>query len=96
MLAKADGVDADLVGQNTFLDHVADDFGMRFEAAVGVGSDVAEGVEAEFDLLSHVFLTSLPEGFGFVIDRFAGIAGGRWLTYPSSTGTARLCANITE
>ena len=52
MLAKADGVDADLVGQNTFLDHVADDFGMPFEAAIGVGSDVAEGVEAEFDLLS--------------------------------------------
>ena len=56
MLAKADGVDTGLVGQDAFLDDVADDFGMRFEAAVGVGGDVAEGIEAEFDFLSMCYL----------------------------------------
>ena len=54
MLAQPDRIDPDGVGQHAFLDHVADHLGVRFEAAVGVGGDVAERVEAEFDLLGHV------------------------------------------
>ena len=62
MLADAEGIDADGVGQHAFLDHIADDCGMRFEAAVGFGGDVAKGIEAEFDVLSHVLLISLSAG----------------------------------
>lgn len=56
MFAEPDGIDSDRVGQYSFRDHVADYFGMRFEAAVGSGRNIAEGIEAEFDLLRHVLL----------------------------------------
>ena len=81
MLTKADGVDADLVGQDTFLDHVADDFGMRFQAAIGVGSDVAEGVEAEFDLLvMGSLLHVLKVSASLSIDLQGSLADGGSLT----------------
>ncbi len=34
-----------------FVDEVADDLRVRKGLAVGIGGDVAEGVEAEFDVL---------------------------------------------
>ena len=49
VLADADEVDADLVGQLGFGDDVAEDLGVRPRAAVGVEGDVAEGVEAQLD-----------------------------------------------
>ena len=60
MLADAESIDADGIGEHAFFDHVADDLGVRFEAAVGVSGDVAERIQAEFDMLSHVSVTSLP------------------------------------
>ena len=49
VLAHAEEVDADLVGQLGLRDDVAEDLGVRLGAAVGVDGDVAEGVEAEFE-----------------------------------------------
>ena len=49
VLADADEVDADLVGQLGFGDDVAEDPGVGAEAAVGVEGHVAEGVEAQLD-----------------------------------------------
>ena len=60
MLADAESIDADGIGQHAFFDYVANDLGVRFEAAVGAGGDVAERVQAEFDVLSHVSVMSLP------------------------------------
>lgn len=44
MLTKTDRINADGIGEHAFLDHVADHLSMRFEAAVGVGGDVAERI----------------------------------------------------
>ena len=53
VLADADGIDADLVGENRLLDEIADDLrGVQRLAVRSVG-DVAEGVEAEFEGLIH-------------------------------------------
>ena len=48
MLADAERVDAELVGQHRLLDHLADDLGVAVEAAVGAGGDVAKCIETEF------------------------------------------------
>ena len=45
VLAEADEVDPQRVGEDRLLDDVADDVCMR-----GFGREVAEGVEAEFEL----------------------------------------------
>ena len=47
VLADAEEVDADLVGEDALLDDVADRLGVRQRAAVGVVGDVAERVEPE-------------------------------------------------
>ena len=63
VLADADEVDAELVGELGLGDDVAEDLGVRQRAAVGVEGDVAEGVEAEFDV-RHGDLTNDPaKGF---------------------------------
>ena len=51
VLADAEGVDAEFVGEDRLLDHVADDLRMRQKAAVGVGGDVAERIQPEFEIL---------------------------------------------
>ena len=57
MLADAERVDADLVGQHALFDDVADDLGMRVRLPVRAGGDVAERIQTEFDLPCH-FLTA--------------------------------------
>ena len=54
MLADADEIDAQLVGENGLVDDVADDLGLRERATVGVASDVAERVEPELEIWLHV------------------------------------------
>ena len=53
VLADADGIDTDLVGENRLLDEIADDLGGVQRLAVRSVGDVAEGVEAEFEGLIH-------------------------------------------
>src|SRR5262249_32649851 len=47
MLADPEEVQPGLLGQDSFLDHVADRLGMRQRLAIGVAVPVAEGVQAE-------------------------------------------------
>ena len=49
VLADAEEVHADLVGQLGFGEHVAEDSGLEARATVGGDGDVAEGVEAQVD-----------------------------------------------
>ena len=53
MLADADGIDADLVGEDRLLDQVADHLRGMQRFAVRARGDVAEGVEAELDCAAH-------------------------------------------
>ena len=53
VLADAEEVHADPVGQLGFGDDVPEDARVRQESAFGVQGDVAEGVQAEFDV-GHV------------------------------------------
>src|ERR1700722_5801204 len=48
VLADAEGIDAEPVGQHRLLDHLADDLGVAVEAAIGAGGDIAECIEPEF------------------------------------------------
>jgi hypothetical protein len=50
VLADAEDIDAEGVGVDAFLDHVADDFRLRQRTAVGLMGNVAEGIEAELKL----------------------------------------------
>ena len=54
VLADTEGVDAERVGEDALLDHVADDFRLRQQAAVRPEGDVAECIEAELKLLCHL------------------------------------------
>jgi len=54
VLADAEGINAERVGVDAFLDHVADDFHMRQQAAIGLEGIVAECIEAELKLLRHL------------------------------------------
>jgi hypothetical protein len=53
VLADAKGIDANLVGQRSFLDHIADDLRVRQGVFVGAEGDIAEGIQPEFELLWH-------------------------------------------
>lgn len=48
MLAKANEVEAELVGQNRLVDDVADHLRMRKHGTGGVLGDVAKGIQSEF------------------------------------------------
>ena len=54
VLADAEGVDAERVGEDALLDHVADDLRLRQQAAVRPEGDVAECIEAELKFLRHL------------------------------------------
>ena len=45
--------DADLVGEHSLIDEVADHLRMRKQGAVRTGGDVAESVEAELERGGH-------------------------------------------
>ena len=53
MLADADEIDADLVGEDALLDQVADDLRLMQRLSVRTVGDVTEGVEPQFDRLNH-------------------------------------------
>ena len=61
MLADADEVDAHLVGQHAFGDHVAQHLRLGLQFALEVDGDVAEGIEAEFELFRHGLFRRLLE-----------------------------------
>ena len=50
MLAHADEVDAQSIGQHRLLDDVPDDLRMRQETAVSAGGDVAKGVQPQLEV----------------------------------------------
>jgi hypothetical protein len=47
VLADGEDVDADVLGQDRLVDHVAQRVSVRVRSAAGVERDVTEGVEAE-------------------------------------------------
>jgi hypothetical protein len=53
MLADAEGVQPDLVGEHGLLDHLAQHPGVRLQAGHGIERDIAEGVDAEGERKSH-------------------------------------------
>jgi len=53
MLANTDEIDAHLVGENAFLDQVSDDLRLMQRPSVRTVGDVTEGVEPQFDRVSH-------------------------------------------
>ncbi len=62
VLAHAEKVDAQPVGQHRLLDDVADDLGVRQQAAVGPAGHVAEGVQAKFQRLRHRIFQGFAKG----------------------------------
>ncbi len=48
VLADAEGIDAEPVGQHRLLDHLADDLRVRVETTGGAGGDIAKCIESEF------------------------------------------------
>ena len=53
VLADAEGVEPELVGEHRLIDDVAQDAGVRLEAGDRIEGDVAEGVEPEGERGSH-------------------------------------------
>jgi hypothetical protein len=53
VLAQADEVDAQLVRQHRFLDHVADHLGVRQQLAVRAGGHVAKAIQPHFEISYH-------------------------------------------
>ena len=49
VLADADEVDAELIGEDGLLDDVAENGGLRQPLSAVVHGDIAEGVEAQFN-----------------------------------------------
>jgi len=54
MLADAEGVEAELVGEDRFRDHVAQALGLRAVTASPVERHVAKRVESEFDMRHEI------------------------------------------
>lgn len=53
MLAEADEVEAELVGEHRLVDDVADHLCVRKHRAGGVPGDVAKSVQSEFERCGH-------------------------------------------
>ena len=51
MFAKSDEINAGLVSEHGFVDHIADDLGVRKKLSVRTRRNVAEGIESKFNLL---------------------------------------------
>jgi len=49
MLPDAEKIDAQPVGQDALVDHIADDLRVRQKPAVGAGRDIAERVQSELE-----------------------------------------------
>ena len=59
MFAEPDEIQAHLIGEHAFLDHVADHLGLGQERSALVDGNVAERVEAEFDAVAHLLVLSV-------------------------------------
>ena len=59
VLADADGIDADFIGEDRLIDEIADHLRGVKRLAVGAVGDVAEGIEAEGDGRGHKIYTPL-------------------------------------
>ena len=73
MLADADEIDANLVGEDGLLDEVADDLRRMQRLSVRTVGDIAEGVETEFDRLNHSALYQVQPRKAFWILRIADV-----------------------
>jgi hypothetical protein len=62
MLADANKIDANLIGEDSLIDQVADDLRRMQRPAIRTVTDITEGVETEFDRVSHLAL--LPSSTG--------------------------------
>ncbi len=67
MLADGDHIDTRLIRQDRFVHGCADRAGIGQEAALVVARHIAEGVQAELDVLDvdHAILTSVEIRWGF-------------------------------
>jgi len=89
MLADADGIDADLVGEDRLLDQVADHLRGRERPAVRACGDVTEGVETELDCAAHQRMIPkkpAPEQAGRrprLCHGLARVVGSSWRRPPS-------------
>ena len=73
MLADADEIDANLVGEDGLLDEVADDLRRMQRLSVRTVGDIAEGVETEFERLNHSVLYQVQPRKALWILRIADI-----------------------
>jgi hypothetical protein len=64
MLADADEINPDLIGENGLFDQVADDLRRMQRRAVRAFGDVAEGIETEFDAVNHAPLYQVRRSAG--------------------------------
>ena len=53
MLADAECIDAESVGEDRFIDQIADDLCVGLRPSVGSGGDVAKSVQPELKLVCH-------------------------------------------
>ena len=56
MLADPEEIDAKLIGEDRFIDHVTDRLGMRHKLAVRPGGNIAERIQPEFQMMCHVLV----------------------------------------
>ena len=54
MLADAERIDADRVGEDALIDDIADDLGMGQRLAVGPDRHVSECIKSKFEFLCHL------------------------------------------
>ena len=54
MLADAEKVDAQIVGENRLVDDVANDLGMRQWIAIMSGRDITKGIKSKLKTYRHV------------------------------------------
>src|SRR5882724_6823732 len=68
VLAKADEIDAEVVGQHRLVHDVADHLRVRQQLTVSAGGDVAEGINSKFKLLWHHALSVKVRAFSSEVD----------------------------
>ena len=59
VLADADEIDAQFIGQHSLVDHVPEHLRMRQQVALRIRGDVAERIKPEFKMLCHALFCSV-------------------------------------
>ena len=62
VFANAEGINADLVGEDALVNDVADDLRVGEGVVIGAGGDIAESIQSEFKRLCHTFKFTLVCG----------------------------------